>query len=79
MTSLPFRSATELVDLVKKKKISAEELLDLYLGRVSSTETRASTPSSRTDIPRRATSRKGRGPPRLCQGRRPRAASPVCR
>src|SRR5687767_8191933 len=34
MTSLAFSSATELVAQIKKKKISSEELLDLYLGRI---------------------------------------------
>jgi amidase len=33
MTSLPFSSATDLVAQIKKKKIGAEELLDLYLAR----------------------------------------------
>jgi len=50
MTSLPFRSATELVDLVKKKKISAEELLDLYLGRVQRLNPRVNAVIA-TDIP----------------------------
>jgi amidase len=34
MNSIPFRSATELSALIKKKKIGSEELLDLYLTRV---------------------------------------------
>lgn len=34
MNSIPFRSATELSALIKKKKIGSEELLDLYLARI---------------------------------------------
>lgn len=34
MHALPFRSATELVALIEKKKIGSEELLDLYLARI---------------------------------------------
>ena len=34
MTSLPFRSASELVSLLSAKKISSEELLDLYVARI---------------------------------------------
>ena len=34
MTSLPFRSASELVALLSAKKISSEELLDLYVARI---------------------------------------------
>ena len=35
MTSLPFRrSASELVSLLSAKKVSSEELLDLYLARI---------------------------------------------
>ena len=33
-SSLPFRSATQLSQLLKQKKISACELLDLYLLRI---------------------------------------------
>jgi amidase len=34
MTSMPFRSATELSALIKARKIGSEELLDLYLQRI---------------------------------------------
>jgi len=34
MNSLPFRSASELVSLLSAKKISSEELLDLYVARI---------------------------------------------
>jgi amidase len=50
MTSLPFRSATELVELIKKKKIGAEELLDLYLARIERLNPRVNAVIA-TDIP----------------------------
>ncbi len=34
MSSLAFRSATELAALIRRKEISSEELLDLYLSRI---------------------------------------------
>ena len=34
INSIPFRSATELVALIRQKKIGSEELLDLYLARI---------------------------------------------
>ena len=34
MQPLPFRSAKELAALIRRKKISAVELLDLYVGRM---------------------------------------------
>jgi amidase len=34
VNSTPFRSATELANLIKQKKIGSEELLDLYLTRI---------------------------------------------
>jgi hypothetical protein len=34
MNTTPFRSATELAGLIKAKKISSEDMLDLYFARV---------------------------------------------
>jgi amidase len=40
MDRTPFRSATELAGLIKAKKISSEELLDLYLARIAKNNAR---------------------------------------
>jgi amidase len=50
MTGLPFRSATELAGLIRQKRISAEELLDLYLGRIERLNPRINAVIA-TDIP----------------------------
>ncbi|UZE47888.1 amidase family protein [Rhodopseudomonas sp. P2A-2r] len=50
MDGTAFRSATELAGLIKAKKISSEELLDLYLARIDKHNARVNAVVA-TDIP----------------------------
>jgi len=50
MSALPFRSATDLAALIKKKQIGSEELLDLYLDRFEKYTPRVNAVIA-TDIP----------------------------
>lgn len=50
MNALPFRSATDLAALIKKKQLSAEELLELYVARIEKHNPRL-TAVVATDLP----------------------------